>query len=86
VFIVEPTTVEHNAGFLKAMTQADSRGLPGEGITDTIARRNDRCVSSTRQAALRKAGFDTANVHPFAFGRITRKRFIPDSEDRSRDT
>lgn len=65
--IVEPTTVEHNAGALRAMIDQVKFHCQAEGIVDSIA-----AVEMTGiyhrpvQAAFRKAGFDTRVVHPFA--------------------
>lgn len=65
--IVEPTTVEHTAGALRVMTQLVAETCQAEGLTDTIA-----AVEMTGiyhkpvYRALRKAGFDTRIVHPFA--------------------
>ncbi|MCG8586241.1 MAG: transposase [Pirellulales bacterium] len=65
--IVEPTQVEHTAGSLRTMTQQATEACRQEGLADTIA-----AVEMTGiyhkpvQRALRKAGFDTRIVHPFA--------------------
>jgi len=76
--IVEPTTVEHNAGSLKAMTQQIQEACQAEGITDTIAAVEMTGVYHRPvQAALRKAGFDTRTVHPFASSHY-RKPLHPD--------
>jgi transposase len=65
--LVEPTTVEHQRGAFDAMIQQIQSALKTFEITDSIA-----AVEMTGiyhrpvQAALRKAGFDTRIVHPFA--------------------
>ena len=65
--LIEPTEVEHNAGCLAAMTTQIKEALVEFSIKDSIA-----AVEMTGiyhkpvQAALRKAGFDTRTVHPFA--------------------
>lgn len=65
--IVEPTTVEHNAGSLRAMTQSITAACQAEGIVDSIAAVEMTGVFHRPvQAALRKAGLDTRTVHPFA--------------------
>lgn len=65
--IVEPTTVEHTAGALKAMTDRISIACADAGIVDSIAAVEMTGVYHRPvQRALRKAGFDTRTVHPFA--------------------
>ena len=65
--IVEPATVEHTAGGLRAMTQRVAEACQAEGLSDSIA-----AVEMTGiyhkpvYRALRQAGFDTRIVHPFA--------------------
>lgn len=65
--LVEPTTVEHQRGALDVMVQQIRQAFKEFEITDSIA-----AVEMTGiyhrpvQAALRKAGFDTRIVHPFA--------------------
>lgn len=65
--IIEPTSVEHNAGSLKAMAQLIQDAIQAEGLVDSIAAVEMTGVYHRPvQAALRKAGFDTRTVHPFA--------------------
>ena len=76
--IVEPTTVEHNAGSLKAMVSHIQGACRSEGIVDTIAAVEMTGVYHRPvQAALRKAGLDTRTVHPFASSHY-RKPLHPD--------
>lgn len=76
--IVEPTTVEHNAGSLKAMVSQIQEACQAEGLADTIAAVEMTGVYHRPvQAALRKAGFDTRTVHPFASSHY-RKPLHPD--------
>lgn len=76
--LIEPTTVEHNAGALKAMTDQLKIACQEFGIKDSIA-----AVEMTGiyhrpvQATLRKAAFDTRTVHPFA-SKHYRKPLHPD--------
>jgi transposase len=65
--VVEPTTVEHTAGGLRAMTQRVAEACRAEGLTDTIvAVEMTGVYHKPVQRAFRKAGFDTRIVHPFA--------------------
>ena len=65
--IIEPTTVEHNAGALKAMTTLIADKLTIAGITDSIvAVEMTGVYHRPVQRAFRQAGFDTRTVHPFA--------------------
>ena len=83
--IVEPTAVEHTTGGLRAMTQLVTEACRAEGLTDTIA-----AVEMTGiyhkpvQRALRKAGFDTRIVHPFASNHY-RRPLHPDEKTDDRD-
>lgn len=65
--IIEPTSVEHHAGALKAMTQQVVAACQAEGIRDSIvAVEMTGVYHKPVQAAFRKAGFDARTVHPFA--------------------
>lgn len=83
--LVEPTTVEHTAGGLQAMTQFVTKACRLEGLTDTIA-----AVEMTGiyhkpvYRAFRKAGFDTRIVHPFASNHY-RQPLHPDEKTDDKD-
>jgi transposase len=83
--LIEPTVVEHTAGGLRAMTQRIKQACREEGLTDTIA-----AVEMTGiyhkpvQRALRKAGFDTRIVHPFASNHY-RRPLHPDTKTDDHD-
>jgi transposase len=65
--IVEPTTVEHRSGDLRAMILRINDACEAEGLTDSIAAVEMTGVYHRPvQRALRKAGYDTRTVHPFA--------------------
>jgi len=65
--IIEPTGVEHTAGGLRAMTQCIAEACKREGLTDVIAAVEMTGVyHKPAQRSLRKTGFDTQIVHPFA--------------------
>jgi transposase len=65
--IIEPTTVEHTTGGLRAMTQLVAEACKAEGLTDTIAAIEMTGIyHKPAHRAFRKAGFDTRIVHPFA--------------------
>ena len=65
--IIEPTSVEHTAGGLRAMTQLVAESCKAEGLTDTIvAVEMTGIYHKPVQRAFRKARFDTRIVHPFA--------------------
>jgi transposase len=65
--IIEPTTVEHNAGALKAMTNLIADKFKIAGITDSIvAVEMTGVYHRPVQRAFRQAGFDIRTVHPFA--------------------
>ena len=65
--IIEPTTVEHNAGALKAMTSLIADKFKIAGITDSIvAVEMTGVYHRPVQRAFRQAGFDIRTVHPFA--------------------
>ena len=65
--LIEPTTVEHTTGSLRAMTHSIAQTCQAKGLTDFIA-----AVEMTGiyhkpvYRALRQAMFDTRIVHPFA--------------------
>ena len=76
--LIEPTTVEHNAGAFKVMTRQIMTACQELGITDSIAAVEMTGVYHRPvQAALRKAGLDTRTVHPFA-SKHYRKPLHPD--------
>lgn len=83
--IVEPTTVEHTAGGLKAMIDQTRIACKEAQINDCIA-----AVEMTGiyhrpvQRALRKAKFDTRVVHPFA-SKHYRKPLHPDMKTDDND-
>jgi len=83
--IIEPTTVEHNAGCLTAMTQQVRIECEAEGIVDCIA-----AVEMTGiyhkliVAAFQKAGIETRIVHPFASTHY-RKLLHPDNKSDDND-
>lgn len=65
--IVEPTSVEHTAGALRAMTQFLTEHCKAEGLKDTlVAVEMTGIYHKPVFRAFRKAGFDTRIVHPFA--------------------
>ncbi|MEX0643467.1 MAG: transposase [Pirellulales bacterium] len=65
--LIEPTSVDHTAGGLRAMTQHLAEACQAEGLTDTIvAVEMTGIYHKPVQRAFRKAGFDTRIVHPFA--------------------
>jgi transposase len=65
--IIEPTIVEHTAGAFKAMIVLIKDSLQTNKLIDSIASVEMTGVYHRPiQAALRKAGFDTRTVHPFA--------------------
>jgi len=76
--LIEPTTVEHNAGALKMMTSQIATTCQELGIKDSIgAVEMTGVYHRPIQAAFRKAGFDTRIVHPFA-SKHYRKPLHPD--------
>ncbi len=76
--MIEPTVVEHNHGALLAMTTQIQQAIEAEGVIDSIAAVEMTGVYHRPvQAALRKAGFDTRIVHPFASSHY-RKPLHPD--------
>lgn len=65
--LIEPTSVEHTAGGLRALTQRVTATCQTEGLTDVIvAVEMTGIYHKPVQRAFRKAGFDTRLVHPFA--------------------
>ena len=65
--LVEPTSVEHTAGGLRAMTQRVTEICKREGLTDSIvAVEMTGIYHKPVYRAFRKAGCDTRIVHPFA--------------------
>lgn len=83
--IVEPTTVEHTAGGLRAMTQQIARACKAEGFTDAIAAVEMTGVyHKPAYRACREAGFDTRIVHPYASSHY-RRALHPDLKTDDRD-
>lgn len=83
--LVEPTTVEHTAGGLRAMTQQVTEACRAEGLTDTIvAVEMTGIYHKPVQRALRKAGYDTRIVHPFA-SKHYRRPLHPDEKTDDHD-
>ncbi len=83
--IVEPTGVEHTAGGLRAMTQFVTEACKAEGLTDTIAAVEMTGIyHKPAWRALRKAGFDTRVVHPFASSHY-RRPLHPDAKTDDHD-
>lgn len=76
--IVEPTTVEHTSGSLKAMADHVRSICHEHDLRDTIvAVEMTGIYHRPPQRAFRKAGFDTRVVHPFASSHY-RKPLHPD--------
>lgn len=83
--IIEPTTVEHNAGCLSAMTQEVQIACEAEGIIDCIAAVEMTGVyHKPIVAAFQKAGVETRIVHPFASTHY-RKPLHPDNKTDDND-
>ena len=83
--IVEPTTVEHTSGSLRAMTQHVAAVCQDEGLTDCIvALEMTGIYHRPVQRAFRKAGFETRTVHPFASSHY-RRPLHPDSKTDDHD-
>lgn len=83
--LVEPTSVEHTAGGLRAMTQSIAEACQAEGLTDTIvAVEMTGIYHKPVQRAFRKAGFDTRIVHPFASNHY-RRPLHPDAKTDDHD-
>ena len=82
---VEPTSVEHTTGGLRAMTQSIAEACQTEGLTDTIvAVEMTGIYHKPAQRAFRKAGFDTRIVHPFASSHY-RRPLHPDAKTDDHD-
>lgn len=80
--LIEPTTVEHNAGALRLMTQLAAETCRSEELTDTIvAVEMTGIYHKPVQRAFRKAGFDTRIVHPFASNHYRRPLHPDDKTD-----
>lgn len=83
--LIEPTTVEHTAGGLRAMTQHVAEVCRAEELTDTIvAVEMTGIYHKPAQRAFRKAGFDTRIVHPFASNHY-RRPLHPDAKTDDHD-
>jgi transposase len=83
--LLEPTTVDHNAGALRAMTSHIRTACTEAGIIDSIAAVEMTGVYHRPvQAALRRAGIDTRIVHPFA-SKHYRKPLHPDNKTDDND-
>jgi transposase len=83
--IIEPTVVEHNAGALHNMASLAMAACREAGFVDSIA-----AVEMTGiyhrpvQNALRKAGFDTRLVHPYA-SKHYQQRIHPNDKNDDKD-
>jgi len=83
--LVEPTSVEHTTGGLKAMTQLVAEACKTEGLTDTIvAVEMTGIYHKPVYRAFRKAGYDTRIVHPFASNHY-RRPLHPDAKTDDND-
>ena len=83
--IIEPTSVEHTAGGLRAMTQFVTKVCKAEGLTDTIvAVEMTGIYHKPVYRAFRKARFDTRIVHPFASNHY-RQPLHPDEKTDDKD-
>jgi transposase len=83
--IIEPTTVEHTAGGLRAMTHFVAETCQTYGLTDTIvAIEMTGIYHKPVQKAFRKAGWDTRLVHPFA-SKHYRESLHPDKKTDDND-
>jgi transposase len=83
--IIEPTSVEHTAGGLRAMTQHIAEVCQAEELTDTIvAVEMTGIYHKPVQRAFRKARFDTRIVHPFASNHY-RRPLHPDAKTDDHD-
>ena len=83
--IIEPTSVEHTNGGLRAMTQLVAEACQAEGLTDTIvAVEMTGIYHKPVYRAFRKAGFDTRIVHPFASNHY-RQPLHPDQKTDDKD-
>lgn len=83
--IIEPTSVEHTSGGLRAMTQLVAAACKTEGLTDCIvAVEMTGIYHKPVYRAFRKAGFDTRIVHPFASNHY-RRPLHPDEKSDDND-
>lgn len=83
--LIEPTSVEHTTGGLRAMTQHVAEVCQAENLTDTIvAVEMSGIYHKPAQRAFRKAGFDTRIVHPFASNHY-RQPLHPDAKTDDHD-
>lgn len=83
--LVEPTSVEHTAGGLRAMTGRVAEVCRAEDLTDTmVAVEMTGIYHRPAQRAFRKAGFDTRLVHPFASNHY-RRPLHPDAKTDDHD-
>jgi transposase len=83
--LIEPTTVEHTTGGLRAMLERVAEACRAEGLTDTIvAVEMTGIYHKPVQKAFRKAGFDTRIVHPFASSHY-RRPLHPDQKTDDHD-
>lgn len=83
--IIEPASVEHNAGALKAMVQQATAACREHHIADSIvAVEMTGVYHKPVQAAFRQAGFDTRTVHPFASSHY-RKALHPNEKSDDHD-
>jgi len=83
--LVEPTTVEHTAGALRAMTQAASEAKQSENLADlVVAVEMTGVYHKPVFQAFRKTGFDTRVVHPFASNHF-RRALHPDTKTDDHD-
>jgi transposase len=83
--LVEPTSVEHTTGGLRAMTQHIAEVCQVEELTDTIvAVEMTGIYHKPVQRAFRKARFDTRVVHPFASNHY-RRPLHPDAKTDDND-
>jgi transposase len=83
--LLEPTTVEHTAGGLRAMTQLIAAACREEGLTDSIvAVEMTGIYHKPVSRAFRQAGFETRLVHPFASNHY-RRTLHPDAKTDDHD-
>ncbi len=80
--LVEPTSVEHTAGGLSAMTQRVAEACRAERLTDSIvAVEMTGIYHKPAFRAFRQAGFDVRIVHPFASNHFRRPLHPGDKTD-----
>jgi len=80
--LVEPTSVEHTAGGLSAMTRRVAEACCAERLTDTVvAVEMTGIYHKPAYRAFRQAGFDTRIVHPFASNHFRRPLHPGDKTD-----